>query len=80
MARLKLHKDSLSKSRLSNTLRNNILRTEIDFQFHQLKMYTLRSRIELLEQDVYGSELGLKFFTKARIRAFVSSGQIVSVI
>ena len=69
MARFKLHKDSLSKSRLANTFRNNILRTEINF--HQRKMKTLRSRIELLEQDVYGSALGFTFFTKARIRAFI---------
>ena len=50
MARLKLHKDSLSKSRLANTFRNNILRTEINF--HQRKMKTHCSRMELLEKDV----------------------------
>ena len=61
MVRFKLDEDSLSKSRLADIFRNNILRTEINF--HHRKMKTLRSRIKLVEQDIYGSALGFTFFT-----------------
>ena len=49
MSRFKLHKDSLSRSRLATTFRCNILRAEINLHRRKIKM--LRERITL-EQDI----------------------------
>ena len=69
MTRFRLHKDSLSNSRMANTFRNNILRTEL--RLHHRKMNTLHRQIEDMESSIYGFQSIFTFFSKARIRAFI---------
>ena len=71
MTRFRLHKDSLSNSRMANTFRNNILRTEL--RLNHRKMKTLHRQIEDMESSIYGFQSIFTFFSKTRIRAFINN-------